>query len=175
LKALELASNPERRVSRIPPHILLNLLPRFFHSGSHLLSTPRSPACPLRYRPRSRQRAYLQYYQASIVLTFVQYLGLICMQGRDCIGNAKTGSGKTIAFALPILQKLSVDPYGIYALVITPTRSCLDYFLFGLFLKLLHPQRARISDLGAVRRVRCFLKYSDSCCCRWDGYDGSSP
>ncbi|KAF8270969.1 DEAD-domain-containing protein [Lactarius quietus] len=43
--------------------------------------------------------------------------------GRDCIGNAKTGSGKTIAFALPILQKLSVDPYGIFALVLTPTRE----------------------------------------------------
>ncbi|KAI0796832.1 P-loop containing nucleoside triphosphate hydrolase protein [Abortiporus biennis] len=45
------------------------------------------------------------------------------MQGRDCIGNAKTGSGKTIAFALPILQKLSIDPYGIFALVLTPTRE----------------------------------------------------
>jgi ATP-dependent RNA helicase DDX49/DBP8 len=43
-------------------------------------------------------------------------------EGRDCIGNAKTGSGKTIAFALPMLQKLSVDPYGIFALVLTPTR-----------------------------------------------------
>ncbi|KAJ6539286.1 P-loop containing nucleoside triphosphate hydrolase protein [Mycena capillaripes] len=45
------------------------------------------------------------------------------LQGRDCIGNAKTGSGKTIAFALPILQKLSVDPYGIFALILTPTRE----------------------------------------------------
>ncbi|KAI0347106.1 DEAD-domain-containing protein [Trametopsis cervina] len=45
------------------------------------------------------------------------------LQGEDCIGNAKTGSGKTIAFALPILQKLSVDPYGIFALVLTPTRE----------------------------------------------------
>ncbi|KAF4600993.1 putative RNA helicase [Pleurotus pulmonarius] len=45
------------------------------------------------------------------------------LEGRDCVGNAKTGSGKTIAFALPILQKLSVDPYGIYALVLTPTRE----------------------------------------------------
>ncbi|GJJ07094.1 hypothetical protein Clacol_001293 [Clathrus columnatus] len=38
-------------------------------------------------------------------------------------GNAKTGSGKTVAFALPILQKLSQDPYGIFALVLTPTRE----------------------------------------------------
>ena len=47
----------------------------------------------------------------------------ICLfLGRDCIGCAKTGSGKTAAFALPILQKLSEDPYGIFALVLTPTR-----------------------------------------------------
>ncbi|KAG7097020.1 hypothetical protein E1B28_004413 [Marasmius oreades] len=45
------------------------------------------------------------------------------LTGKDCIGNAKTGSGKTIAFALPILQKLSVDPYGLFALVLTPTRE----------------------------------------------------
>jgi ATP-dependent RNA helicase DDX49/DBP8 len=43
-------------------------------------------------------------------------------EGHDCIGIAKTGSGKTAAFALPILQKLSKDPYGIFALVLTPTR-----------------------------------------------------
>ncbi|CAG8515016.1 12053_t:CDS:10 [Dentiscutata erythropus] len=41
--------------------------------------------------------------------------------GKDCIGEAKTGSGKTAAFALPILQKLSEDPFGIFALVLTPT------------------------------------------------------
>ncbi|KAH6914968.1 ATP-dependent rRNA helicase RRP3 [Coprinopsis sp. MPI-PUGE-AT-0042] len=45
------------------------------------------------------------------------------LAGKDCIGNAKTGSGKTIAFALPILQKLLVDPYGIFGLVLTPTRE----------------------------------------------------
>ena len=42
--------------------------------------------------------------------------------GKDCIGCAKTGSGKTAAFALPILHQLSKDPYGVFALVITPTR-----------------------------------------------------
>ena len=44
------------------------------------------------------------------------------LAGRNCIGGANTGSGKTLAFALPILQKLSEDPYGIFALVLTPTR-----------------------------------------------------
>ncbi|KAJ2356310.1 putative RNA helicase, partial [Coemansia sp. RSA 2611] len=45
------------------------------------------------------------------------------LEGRDIIGGAKTGSGKTAAFALPILQKLSEDPYGVFALVLTPTRE----------------------------------------------------
>ena len=44
------------------------------------------------------------------------------LSGRDCIGCAKTGSGKTAAFALPILQKLCEDPYGIFAVILTPTR-----------------------------------------------------
>lgn len=45
------------------------------------------------------------------------------LANKDVIGGAKTGSGKTAAFALPMLQKLSEDPYGIFALVLTPTRS----------------------------------------------------
>ena len=44
------------------------------------------------------------------------------LKGRDVIGTAHTGSGKTAAFALPILQRLAQDPYGVYALVLTPTR-----------------------------------------------------
>ncbi|XP_073448732.1 probable ATP-dependent RNA helicase DDX49 [Aquarana catesbeiana] len=45
------------------------------------------------------------------------------LEGRDCMGCAKTGSGKTAAFVLPILQKLSEDPFGIFCLVLTPTRE----------------------------------------------------
>ncbi|KAL2868240.1 ATP-dependent RNA helicase DBP8 [Aspergillus lucknowensis] len=45
------------------------------------------------------------------------------LKGRDCIGGSRTGSGKTIAFAVPILQKWAEDPFGIFALVLTPTRE----------------------------------------------------
>ena len=45
------------------------------------------------------------------------------LRGKDVIGVAQTGSGKTAAFALPILQKLSANPYGVYCLVLTPTRE----------------------------------------------------
>lgn len=45
------------------------------------------------------------------------------LKGRDCIGGSRTGSGKTVAFAAPILQKWAEDPVGIYALILTPTRE----------------------------------------------------
>jgi ATP-dependent RNA helicase DDX49/DBP8 len=45
------------------------------------------------------------------------------LKGKDLIASARTGSGKTLAFALPILQKLSIDPFGVFALVLTPTRE----------------------------------------------------
>lgn len=44
------------------------------------------------------------------------------LEGRDIIGGSKTGSGKTVAFTVPILQKWAEDPVGIFALVLTPTR-----------------------------------------------------
>ena len=43
--------------------------------------------------------------------------------GKDVIGLAETGSGKTGAFALPILQALLENPQRLFALVLTPTRE----------------------------------------------------
>ena len=43
--------------------------------------------------------------------------------GKDVIGLAETGSGKTGAFALPILQSLLDHPQRLFALVLTPTRE----------------------------------------------------
>lgn len=39
------------------------------------------------------------------------------------VGCAHTGSGKTACFAIPILEKLAKDPYGIFGIVLTPTRE----------------------------------------------------
>ena len=46
------------------------------------------------------------------------------MQGRDLIGLAQTGTGKTAAFVLPILQRLLPGPRDdVRALIISPTRE----------------------------------------------------
>lgn len=48
------------------------------------------------------------------------------LQGRDVIAKAKTGSGKTAAFTLGILQRLNPDFFGVQALVLCPTRELAD-------------------------------------------------
>lgn len=45
------------------------------------------------------------------------------MQGRDIIGLANTGTGKTAAFLLPIIEKLNVDRQSISVLILAPTRE----------------------------------------------------
>jgi ATP-dependent RNA helicase DeaD len=45
------------------------------------------------------------------------------LAGRDLIGQAQTGTGKTAAFALPILHRLDIGHAAVQALVLTPTRE----------------------------------------------------
>ncbi len=53
---------------------------------------------------------------------------LVLMDGRDVLGTAQTGTGKTGAFALPLLHRLRVAPRpapkgGARILVLAPTRE----------------------------------------------------
>ncbi len=45
------------------------------------------------------------------------------LEGRDMIGQAQTGTGKTAAFALPLLQRLDMNRRDVQAIVLTPTRE----------------------------------------------------
>ena len=47
----------------------------------------------------------------------------VALAGNDVIGLAETGSGKTGAFALPMLQALLEKPQRLFGLVLTPTRE----------------------------------------------------
>ncbi|KAL3826891.1 hypothetical protein ACHAXA_000859 [Cyclostephanos tholiformis] len=49
--------------------------------------------------------------------------GGVGVGGGHLLVLSATGSGKTAAFALPLLQILSSDPYGIFGLILTPTRE----------------------------------------------------
>jgi ATP-dependent RNA helicase DDX49/DBP8 len=48
---------------------------------------------------------------------------LLKEESAHVLALAETGSGKTAAFVLPILHRLSSDPYGIYAVIVSPTRE----------------------------------------------------
>ena len=47
----------------------------------------------------------------------------LALQGRDIIAQAKTGSGKTATFALPLLAKINPRDFGVQALVLCPARE----------------------------------------------------
>lgn len=47
----------------------------------------------------------------------------LALSGKDLIAQAKTGSGKTAAFALPVLTKLNPRDFGTQAIVLCPTRE----------------------------------------------------
>src|SRR5665213_575528 len=56
--------------------------------------------------------------------TPIQALAIpLALEGRDLIGLAQTGTGKTAAFALPILNQLMGGPRRSRALILTPTRE----------------------------------------------------
>ncbi len=50
----------------------------------------------------------------------------LMLQGKDVIGQGKTGSGKTVAFGLTVLNNLNVKRFRVQSLVLCPTRELAD-------------------------------------------------
>ena len=60
-------------------------------------------------------------------MTAIQAASLpMALLGRDLIAQAQTGSGKTAAFALPLLTNLNPRRFAVQALVLCPTRELAD-------------------------------------------------
>lgn len=84
------------------------------------------------------QESHMRYVDAQIddrILRAVQEMGFdemtpiqeqaipLFMTGRDIIGQAQTGTGKTAAFGIPILQKINPDDRNVQAVILCPTRE----------------------------------------------------
>ncbi|KAF0164275.1 MAG: ATP-independent RNA helicase [Rhodocyclaceae bacterium] len=83
------------------------------------LSFDRLPLAPATLA-NLQQLGYLQ-------MTPIQAASLpLALAGRDLIAQAKTGSGKTAAFALCLLAKLNPRRFAVQALVLCPTRELAD-------------------------------------------------
>jgi len=57
----------------------------------------------------------------------------VLLQGGDLIGQAQTGTGKTAAFALPLIEKLDVSQNVTQALVLAPTRELAVQVAGGIY------------------------------------------
>lgn len=75
----------------------------------------------------------------------------VALQGRDVLACAMTGSGKTVAFVIPILQQLLDKPRGkTRALVVTPTRELAAQILTALDAMAVHTPITAAAIYGGV-------------------------
>ncbi|KRN93753.1 DEAD/DEAH box helicase [Pediococcus stilesii] len=72
------------------------------------------------------------------------------LEGKDIIGQAQTGTGKTAAFGLPILQNVDLDNPNIQAIIISPTRE------------LAAQTQAEIFKLGKYKKAKVQVVYGGS-------------
>jgi len=74
----------------------------------------------------------------------------IIMQGRDIIGQAQTGTGKTMAFGIPIIERIDPRKFSVQSIILTPTRE------------LAIQVAEEINKIGRSRRVFAFPIYGGS-------------
>ena len=63
---------------------------------------------------------YLSYKEPTEVQ---KYIIPQILNDKSVIAISKTGTGKTASFCLPIISELSKDPFGLYAIILEPTRE----------------------------------------------------
>lgn len=100
-----------------------------------LKNTVYTVECPLYRRSMNNLNTFADFGLEPKVLQAITELGFeeatpiqaksipIALTGRDMIGQAQTGTGKTAAFGLPLINRISKDEDRIVALIMTPTRE----------------------------------------------------
>lgn len=81
----------------------------------------------------------------------------VVLEGRDMIGQAQTGTGKTAAFGLPLLQKVDPKVKKLQAIVLLPTREL------------------AIQVAEELRRLQIYARHQGSACIRRSGHCPSDP
>ncbi len=89
-----------------------------------MTSTPKLPFNHLPLNPATLDNLTQLGY---VTMTPIQAASLpATLAGRDLIAQAQTGSGKTAAFGLPLLERLNPRRFAVQALVLCPTRELAD-------------------------------------------------
>ncbi|EJY56519.1 DEAD/DEAH box helicase domain-containing protein [Alicyclobacillus hesperidum URH17-3-68] len=71
----------------------------------------------------------------------------VALSGQDVIGQAQTGTGKTVAFSIPVVEKIDVQSGALQAVILTPTRElCIQV-------------AEEITKVGGVKGVRVLAVY----------------
>lgn len=77
-------------------------------------------------------------HDSAVLLLYLQAACIpLALSGRDICGSAMTGSGKTAAFALPILERLLYRPRQVaatYVLILAPARELAVQVRLGVWL-----------------------------------------
>ena len=73
----------------------------------------------------------------------------LALEGKDILGTAQTGTGKTYAFGIPLINHLTLDKDS-YAIILTPTRE--------LALQV----SSALKDLTSMKNIICLLYTSPS-------------
>ncbi|MBK9521201.1 MAG: ATP-dependent RNA helicase DbpA [Rhodocyclaceae bacterium] len=86
-----------------------------------------SPPLPFSQLPLSPAMQATLHQLGYLTMTPIQAASLpLALAGKDLIAQAKTGSGKTAAFALPMLTLLNPRRFAVQGLVLCPTRELAD-------------------------------------------------
>jgi ATP-dependent RNA helicase DeaD len=78
----------------------------------------------------------------------------VFLSGRDLIGQAQTGTGKTAAFALPILSGLDLRKTTVQALVLTPTRELAIQVSEAIHIYAKHLGRLLVNQVYGVYNIQ---------------------